>query len=163
MSRAATGIERLICRAGDQRPPLGLSATLPLLTLAAAYTTVTITQNEEAAKEKSLKEMVDAHKAGIEGWPWLWTQRNSDGPHYVFVGVTKDTLLKCQQISSACPQHNILLIADESEIDKYATADDFYKARCAIHDAKPIEIDWKNKILLLGDERLVEFDELVIV
>ena len=163
MSRAASGIGRLIWRAGYQRPPLGLSAALPLFTLAAAYTSVSITRTEEAAKEKSLKELVDAHKAGIEGWPWLWTQRNPDGPHYVFVGVAKDTLLKCQQISSASPQHNILLIADESEIVKFATADDFYKARCAIHDAKPIEIDWENKILLLGDERLVEFDELVIV
>jgi hypothetical protein len=161
--RTATGIGRLIWRAGYQRPPLRFSAAIPLLTLAAAYTSVSITQNEEAAKEKSLKELVDAHKAGIEGWPWLWTQRNPDGPHYVFVGVTKDTLSKCQHIAQASPQHNILLIADESEIEKYTTAEDFYKARCAIHDAKPIEIDWGNKILLLGDERLVEFDELVIV
>jgi hypothetical protein len=159
----ASGIGRLIWRVGYQRSPLGLSATLPILAMAAAYTSVSITQNEEAAKEKSLKELVDAHKAGIEGWPWLWTQRNPDGPHFVFVGVTKDTLSRCQQIAQASPQHNLLLIADESEIEKYFTVDDFYRARCGIHDAKPIEIDWENKILLLRDERLLEFDELVIV
>jgi hypothetical protein len=161
--RAANGIGRLIWRAGYQRAPLSFSATLPLFTLAAAYTSVSITQNEEAWKEKSLKELVDDGKAGIEGWPWLWTQRNPDGPHFIFVGVTKDTLSRCQQISEASPQHNILLLADESEILKFATAEAFYKARCAIHDAKPIDIDWENKILLLRDERLVEFDELVIV
>jgi hypothetical protein len=161
--RAAIVVGRLIGRAGYQRAPLRFPATLPLFTLAAAYTSVSITQNEEAAKVKSLKELVDDGKAGIESWPWLWTQRNPDGPHYIFVGVTKDTLSKCQQISQASPQHNILLLADESEIEKYTTVEAFYKARCAIHDAKPIQIDWENKILLLGDERLVEFDELVIV
>jgi hypothetical protein len=128
--------------------------------LTAAYTSVSTTQNEAVRRNHEGEE--DATRQELR-LPWLWTQRNEDGPHYVFVGVTKDTLSKCQQISSASPQHNILLIADESEIVKYATADDFYKARCAIHDAKPIEIDWENKILLLGDERLVEFDELVIV
>jgi hypothetical protein len=57
--------------------PLILSAAFSLFTLAAA-TSVSITQNE-AVKEEIIEGDGGLHKAGIEGWPWLWTQRNPDG------------------------------------------------------------------------------------
>lgn len=115
--------------------------------------------------DKSLKQIMDEHHyEGKDNWPWVWCHRNENGPLYVFSGVDKDTLWKCQQIAAASPNNNLLLIASQQHIEQYgATVEDFYKCRCGVHPGPIAELDLCNKILMLEDERVVEFDHLQIV
>lgn len=114
--------------------------------------------------EKSLKQIMDEHYDGKENWPWVWCHRNENGPLYVFSGVDKDTLWKCQQVADASSNNNLLLIATQEQIERHgATKEDFYKCRCGIHPGPVAELDLCNNILMLEDERVVEFDNLQTV
>lgn len=114
--------------------------------------------------EKSLKQILDEHYQGKDNWPWVWCHRNENGPLFVFSGVDKDTLGKCQQVASASPNNNLLLIATREEIETSgASREEFYKCRCGIHPGPIAELDLCNKIFMLQDERVVEFDYLQIV
>lgn len=114
--------------------------------------------------DKSLKQIMDEHRDGKENWPWVWCHRNENGPLYVFSGVNKDTLCKCQQVAAANSNYNLLLIATQEEIERHGfTEKDFYKCRCGVHPGPIAELDLCNDILMLEDERIVEFDNLEIV
>lgn len=114
--------------------------------------------------DKTLKQILDEHYEGKDNWPWVWCHRNQNGPLYVFSGVDKDTLWKCQQVAAANPNHNLLLIATQEQIAQVgATVEDFFKCRCGIHPGPIAELDLCNKIFMLEDERVVEFDHLQIV
>ena len=83
---------------------------------------------------------------------------------YVFVGVDRETLWKCQQVAAANVNHNLLLIATDEQIrDAGFTEHDFEKCRCGIHPGPVAELDLCHKICMLQDERVVAFDQLTIV
>ena len=44
----------------------------------------------EKTKRTDLKKLVHEFESGKNVWPWVWTKRNENGPHYVFVGSNKD-------------------------------------------------------------------------
>ena len=113
----------------------------------------------------SLKEILNRHEQGLDqDWPWVWCQRNPNGPLYVFVGVDRETLGKCQQVAAANVNHNLLLIATDEQIrDAGFTEHDFEKCRCGIHPGPVAELDLCHKICMLEDERVVAFDQLTIV
>ena len=113
----------------------------------------------------SLKEILNRHEQGLDqDWPWVWCQRNPNGPLYVFVGVDRETLGKCQQVAAAHVNHNLLLIATDQQIrDAGCTEHDFEKCRCGIHPGPVAELDLCHKICMLEDERVVAFDQLTIV
>lgn len=100
-----------------------------------------------------------------ETWPWIWTQRNPNGPHFVFIGVDKFTLPACEAACSASENHNLTLVVRSlADLEKvgYDPAD-FYAQRCAIIESCPSQIDFDHKILMLEDERIMCYDTLTIV
>lgn len=148
----------------------GLLAMTTALHCNKKYTVLCDSSNEEKGEsawgrgEKSLKQIVEEHYDGKDNWPWVWCHRNENGPLYVFSGVDKDTLWRCQQVAAASPNHNLLLIATKEQIEKSgASVADFYRCRCGIHPGPIAELDLCNKIFMLADERVVEFDHLNIV
>ena len=105
-----------------------------------------------------------------ETWPWVWCQHNPDGLHHVFVNVGADTLIRIRAIAKSddakhgCGMRNVTVIAESREaIEKYCSLQDLYDARCAVVVGQaPLQIDTGAKILMLEDERIVCFDELVV-
>ena len=112
-----------------------------------------------------LLNQFDEH--GKEVWPWIWTQRNETGPHFVFVGVNIDTLDRIRRLRLTSPTYNILLIASEESIREAATeAGDptiYDDTHCGIvNDASLKLLNVEAKILMLSDERVIAFDSLTI-
>ena len=112
-----------------------------------------------------LLNQFDEH--GKEVWPWIWTQRNETGPHFVFVGVNIDTLDRIRRLRLKSPTYNILLIASEESIREAATeAGDpniYDDTHCGIvSDASLKLLNVEAKILMLSDERVIAFDSLTI-
>ena len=100
-----------------------------------------------------------------ETWPWVWTQRNPNGPHFVFVGVDSRTLNACEAACEASENHNLTLVVrslEDLEEKGYDPAD-FYAHRCAIIESRPSQIDFDHKILMLEDERIMCYDTLTVV
>ena len=99
---------------------------------------------------------------GEETWPWVWTWRNENGPHFIFIGINERTLQLCIDAAEQSPQHNLtLVVSDLQEIYRQGhKPEDFYAQRCAIVESLPSQIDFKNQILMLNDERILCFDEL---
>lgn len=108
------------------------------------------------------------HKFDVENlevWPWIWTHPNSNGPHYVFHGVTAETIIQIRQIRAASVQNNILIIADSASLEKAAVADPNVYSEChcgLVTDSTLQLLNAKAKILMLQDERVIAFDYLVI-
>merc|ERR1740133_395139 len=112
-----------------------------------------------------LLNQFDEH--GKEVWPWIWTQQNETGPHFVFVGVNIDTLDRIRRLRLTSPTYNILLIASEESIREAATeAGDpniYDDTHCGIvSDASLKLLNVEAKILMLSDERVIAFDSLTI-
>lgn len=99
-----------------------------------------------------------------ETWPWVWTQRNPNGPHFVFVGVDAYTLRACEVACESSETHNLTLVVRSlSDLDEAGySPTDFYAQRCAIIESCPSQIDFHHKILMLEDERIVCYDTLTL-
>ena len=55
------------------------------------------------------------------------------------------------------------MIARSEDLRRFGREEDFWSARCGIHDAPIERIDVDNKMLLLADERIVCYDECVFM
>ena len=113
---------------------------------------------------------------GEETWPWVWTWRNENGPHHVFVGVDAQTLDQCRRVAAASPQNNLtlvlprghpLLLAERAGSheggDKHGVSlADFYACRCAVVESRPAQIDFAEKVLMLEDERMICYSALTL-
>ena len=60
-------------------------------------------------------------------------------------------------------RNNCLVIARSEDLRRFGREEDFWSARCGIHDAPIERIDVDNKMLLLSDERIVCYDECVFL
>ena len=112
-----------------------------------------------------LLDQFDKH--GKEVWPWIWTHPNETGPHFVFVGVNRDTLDRIRLLRSRSPTYNILLIASEEALREAAKeAGDlniYDETHCGIVSDASLELlNVEAKILMLSDERVIAFDSLTI-
>jgi hypothetical protein len=111
------------------------------------------------------------HKFDVEGlevWPWIWTHPNNDGPHHVFVGVSKESLVEIQRLRDESNQNNILIIASESQLREMALARNdpgiYERCQCGlVVDSKLELLNHEAKILMLDDERVIAFDRLMLV
>lgn len=102
---------------------------------------------------------------GLEVWPWVWTHPNNDGPHHVFVGMTKRTVQDIQRLRKESPQNNILIVATEDSLLAAAdgSMDVYHECQCGIvTDARLQLLHSDAKILMLNDERVIAFDYLTI-
>ena len=122
-------------------------------------------KNPTAEDLPYLLSQFDEH--GKEVWPWIWTHPNATGPHFVFVGVTHDTLRRIRQLRSISSTYNILLIASEKSIRKAAKEVDdpniYEETFCGIVTDASLELlNVEAKILMLSDERVIAFDSLTI-
>jgi hypothetical protein len=121
---------------------------------------------------------------GEETWPWVWTWRNENGPHHVFVGVDGQTLDRCRRVAAASPQNNLTLILPPEHPLLLPAADvhrreggdkggkcggegsvqlaDFYACRCAVVESRPAQIDFAEKVLMLEDERIICYSALTL-
>lgn len=103
---------------------------------------------------------------GKEVWPWIWTHPNSDGPHFVFIGINEFYLQEIQRIRATSPNHNILIIADQQSLEKATQGDPtiLNKCQCGIvTDSTLALLNVQAKILMLKDERVIAYDHLTIV
>lgn len=105
---------------------------------------------------------------GKEVWPWIWTHPNNDGPHYVFVGICEETLVRIQRLRDESNQNNILIIASEERLRAVANAKNdpnvYERCQCGlVIDSKVEILNHEAKILMLDDERVIAFDCLTIV
>jgi len=102
-------------------------------------------------------------KQGLEVWPWIWTHPNENGPHYVFIGVSKDTIAHIERLRRESEQNNILIIASQQDLDACADPDVYHRCQCGlVTDAKLQLLNHEAKILMLDDERVIAFDSLTI-
>jgi len=122
-------------------------------------------KNPTAGDLPYLLSQFDAH--GKEVWPWIWTHPNATGPHFVFVGVTHDTLRRIRQLRSISSTYNILVIASEESIREAAMEVDdpniYAETYCGVVTDTSLELlNVEAKILMLSDKRVIAFDSLTI-
>ena len=104
----------------------------------------------------------------LEVWPWIWTHPNNDGPHYVFVGISEESLVQIQRLRNESNQNNILIIASERQLMDVAKARNdvgiYERCQCGlVVDSKVELLNHEAKILMLDDERVIAFDCLTLV
>jgi hypothetical protein len=103
---------------------------------------------------------------GEDVWPWIWAHPNADGPHFVFIGVTSVTIHQIRAIHKANPNnHNILVVASDQSLKEAAVNDPnvYEECQCGlVTDAGMTLLNHEAKILMLDDERVVTFDQLII-
>ena len=98
-----------------------------------------------------------------ESWPWLWCQPNPNGPHHLFIGASRDVLVRAQEIMKKDARCNITCIVNSSaELEQFAPLSSYYKAGCAVIEVPVRQFDVRNKILMLEDERILCFDHAYV-
>ena len=118
----------------------------------------------ENPTKEDLKGLLQQFEEGKEVWPWIWTWRNANGPHYVFVGTDSCSDEKIKQLANASVRNNILVITDNKSRLLHSDREFYYKHRCGlIENVSIAEMDTEEKIIMLDDERVIVFDELHIV
>eukprot|EP00537_Pseudo-nitzschia_pungens_P003393 CAMPEP_0172367720 /NCGR_PEP_ID=MMETSP1060-20121228/23271_1 /TAXON_ID=37318 /ORGANISM="Pseudo-nitzschia pungens, Strain cf. cingulata" /LENGTH=224 /DNA_ID=CAMNT_0013092067 /DNA_START=63 /DNA_END=737 /DNA_ORIENTATION=- len=122
-------------------------------------------QNPTAEDLPYLLNQFDEH--GKEVWPWIWTHPNETGPHYVFIGVTRETLHQIRELRSMSSTYNILLIASEESLREAAKevgdANIYDETLCGVvTDATLKLLNVEAKIIMLSDERVIAFNSLTI-
>ena len=97
-----------------------------------------------------------------ESWPWIWCQRNVNQKCIVFVGISKDLQAKIASVRGL--KVNIILIVDDKKRLFENVDEEFcYESQCGILESPVHQIDTKNNILMTFDERIIAFDECIIV
>ena len=110
-----------------------------------------------------LKTLVNEFAKGKNVWPWVWTHRNENGPHFVFVGSNKELDERIKMLAKQSPQNNLLVVATTKDSLSQPLSF-YYENRCGVIEDVEVElIDSTEKILMLNDERIICFDELNIV
>ncbi|CEL98413.1 unnamed protein product [Vitrella brassicaformis CCMP3155] len=131
----------------------------------------------EAASDHSgdLVGYLKQWRDGKDTWPWVWCQPNPHGPLYVFVisgkppaepakvPPARDLVTEVHRIAKSDGRNNCLVLARSEDLRRFGREEDFWSARCGIHDAPIERIDVDNKMLLLSDERIVCYDECVFL
>ena len=69
-----------------------------------------------------------------------------------------------KRVAEASPQNNLTcIVKDRKEFsDVDFGPSDIYACRCALVESQPSQIDFKEKILMLEDERIICYDTLTI-
>ena len=110
-----------------------------------------------------LIKLYTAHQKGYEVWPWIWTQPNSNGPHHVFVGpISTDDLKQIKKLKDTIPNCNLLVITTEESLKSLPEGEEsLYQYECGLIIDTPVKLlDSENKILMLEDERVINYTKL---
>ena len=109
-----------------------------------------------------LKKWNNLDDTDRETWPWIWCQRNVNQKCIVFIGISKDLKEKIAAVSGL--RVNIILIVDDKKRLFENVNEQFcYESQCGILEVPVHQIDTMNNILMTSDERIIAFDECIIV
>jgi hypothetical protein len=117
-------------------------------------------------KSWRLKALVDHWQTleDSESWPWVWCQHNPNGPHHVFVGVDDTLLDRCKAITAASPRNNITVIVSSKEaLSQHAPLSDYFGAGAAVIEGDVAQFDATDRVLMMGDERIICFDKCCVL
>ncbi|KAJ1471338.1 hypothetical protein T484DRAFT_1844489 [Baffinella frigidus] len=120
-------------------------------------------------KVHDLRPLVAHWQAGREVWPWVWTWRNIDGPHHVFVGANADTVVEVHRLAKADHRNNIMIVGvPAAQLAALAQSEGrvsgfWNECRCGVIESEVALMDVKAKIMMLDDERILCFDHCTIV
>ena len=110
-----------------------------------------------------LIKLYKAHQNGNEVWPWIWTQPNSNGPHHVFIGpISIEDLKQIKKLKETIPNCNLLVITTEESLKSLPEGEQsLYRYECGLVIDTPVKLlDSENKILMLEDERVINYTML---
>ena len=108
-------------------------------------------------------KLYKAHQRGQEVWPWIWTQPNSNGPHHVFVGpISIEDIKQIKKLKETIPNCNLLVITTEESLQSLPEGEEsLYQYECGLVIDTPVTLlDSENKILMLEDERVINYTML---
>ena len=112
-------------------------------------------------RSSDLRGLVREFMNGKEVWPWVWTWRNQNGPHHVFVGVNEDTIFEIERLARDA-RNNITLIENEAKLFQLRPMQFYSKCQCGVIDERVQLMDVRAKIMMLEDERIICFDRCTI-
>ena len=110
-----------------------------------------------------LIKLYKAHQNGNEVWPWIWTQTNTNGPHHVFVGpISIEDLKQIKKLKDTIPNCNLLVITTNESLQSLPEGEEsLYQYECGLVIDTPVTLlDSENKILMLEDERVINYTKL---
>jgi len=110
-----------------------------------------------------LIKLYKAHQNGQNVWPWIWTQPNTNGPHHVFVGpISIENLKQIKKLKDTIPNCNLLVITTEESLQSLPEGEEsLYQYECGLVIDTPVTLlDSENKILMLEDERVINYTKL---
>ena len=103
-------------------------------------------------------------RAREETWPWVWCQPNPNGPHHVFVGCDASLLGRARALMLESPQNNLTIVVDSADsLAKLAPLEQFFEAGCAVVEGEVVQLEAKDRVMMLGDERIICFDKCHIL
>lgn len=76
----------------------------------------------------------------------MWTWRNPNGPHFVFVGVDDTTLELARSIAGRSEKNNLTVVVPSVDELDAKVVGDLYAARCAVIEQRPQQIDFEAKV-----------------
>ena len=106
--------------------------------------------------------LMKGFQAGKEVWPWIWTQPNEDGPHFVFVGQLSDKVLAEIRDLLQDPNNNVLIIASRQQFDVVPNKKELLDHCGVVLDASITLLNQDERMLMLDDERVISFDRLTV-
>ena len=116
-------------------------------------------------KVEDLPVLYEKWQSGSDVWPWVWCQRNENGPHHVFVmgGVRWDEgdLKSIEQRSRDNVNNNIVVVVkDERAMKESKGMEWFLQRRCAVIEGTAKFQHEEARLLMLEDERIIAYDSI---
>ena len=103
---------------------------------------------------------------GHDTWPWVWCQRNENGPHHVFVldGTNWEDVKKIESLSKSSVNNNLIVVVPDMSVlmGSLWGLNWFLNHRCAVIEGRIKLHHKKEKIMMLEDERIIAYDTLNI-
>lgn len=93
----------------------------------------------------------------------MWLTRNPSAPLHVIVGAGPEALQAVRHVSKTEPGSNVLVVGSRAELLRAAPEAVWDRCGAALVEGALEELDAVHGILMLDDERVIEFTSLTIL